>query len=137
MSGKLPKIQLLQGRELRVRMIMTIGVVIAVYMIVSTIQALWQNYQINKELIRLRDENAELKLQNNYLQNLIAYRQTESFKDKEARAKLNYQKPGEIVLIIPDDDTARFQEGNIKEQPDTNGSLVPNNPQKWWRYFFG
>jgi len=135
-AGKLPKLQLPQGRELRARVIMSIGVVITIYMVISTVQALWQNYQLDKELLELREENAELKLQNKYLQNLIAYRKTDSFKDKEARAKLNYQKPGELVLIIPEDETARFQEGNIKGQPEDT-PRIPTNPAKWWTYFFG
>ena len=137
MAKKLPIIQLPQGRELRIRAIMTVGIVITVYMVVSTVQALRQNYSLYRELAHLRENNAELKLQNKYLQNLIAYRKTDSFKDKEARAKLNYQKPGEIVLIIPEDDTARFQEGNIKDQPIEETRHQPGNPEKWWDYFFG
>jgi len=137
MTKKPPLVQLPQGRELRIRMIMTVGIIITVYMMVSTIQAIWQNYSLDKELISLRETNAQLKLQNKYLQNLIVYRKTDSFKDKEARAKLNYQKPGEIVLIIPEDDTARFQEGNIKDQPIQEIQHQPGNPEKWWDFFFG
>lgn len=107
-----------------------------VYMLISTVQAIWQNYQIDKELSHLRAENADLKLRNKYLQNLIAYRQTDSFKDKEARDKLNYQKPGETVLIIPEDDIGRFTEGNIHDQ-DPSASHPLTNPEKWWKYIFG
>ena len=115
---------------------MTIGAVLLFYMLVSTIQAVWQNYQIDRELRELREENAELKLRNKYLQNLIAYRKTDSFKDKEARAKLNYQKVGETVLIIPDDNIERFTEGNINRQEDQT-QREPTNPEKWWRLIFG
>jgi len=115
---------------------MTMGTVLLVYMLVSTAQAIWQSYQIDKELVHLRDENADLKLLNKYLQNLIAYRQTDSFKDKEARAKLNYQKQGEAVLIIPEDDIERFTEGNIKDQ-ETKTKRELTNPEKWWQFIFG
>lgn len=115
---------------------MTVGAVLLFYMVVSTIQAVWQNYQIDKELSKLRETNADLKLRNKYLQNLIAYRKTDSFKDKEARAKLNYQKAGEAVLIIPDDNIERFTEGNIKDQSE-RAQRPPTNPEKWWRFIFG
>jgi biopolymer transport protein ExbB/TolQ len=130
------KLKLPQGKELRARLMMTMGTVLLVYMLVSTAQAIWQSYQIDKELVHLRDENADLKLLNKYLQNLIAYRQTDSFKDKEARAKLNYQKQGEAVLIIPEDDIERFTEGNIKDQ-ETKTKRELTNPEKWWQFIFG
>ena len=125
-----------QGKELRARLMITVGTVLLVYIVVSAAQAVWQDFQINKELGKLRQENADLKLHNKYLQNLIAYRGTDSFKDKEARAKLNYQKPGESVLIIPDDDIGRFTEGNIKNQETVTPKALAN-PVKWWQLIFG
>ncbi len=130
------KIRIPQGKDLRARLFMTMGAILLVYMVVSTVQAIWQNYQIDKELSQLREENAELKLRNKYLQNLIAYRQTDSFKDKEAREKLNYQKVGEVVLIIPNESIERFTEGNIQDQTKTTPK-EPANPEKWWRLILG
>jgi cell division protein FtsB len=136
MNKSTVKIKLPQGKELRARLLMTMGAILLVYMVVSTIQAIWQNYQIDKELTQLRQENADLKLHNKYLQNLIAYRQTDAFKDKEAREKLNYQKVGETVLIIPNEDIERFTEGNIQDQTKTVPK-EPTNPEKWWRLILG
>ena len=125
-----------QKAAIRGRVLMTVGTILLIYMIVSTGQALWQNYRLNQELYKLRERNAELKLHNQYLQNLIAYRKTDSFKDKEARSKLNYQKAGETVLIIPDDGAQRFSEGNAKNRAKQNEAKVLSNPEKWWRAFF-
>jgi cell division protein FtsB len=136
MNKPAPKIRLPQGKELRARLLVTVGAVLLVYMVVSTVQAIWQNYQIDKDLSTLREKNADLKLYNKYLQNLIAYRQTDSFKDKEARAKLNYQKSGETVLIIPAEDSGRFTEGNAR-QHETTTPRVLTNPEKWWQFIFG
>jgi len=135
MNKSVVKIKLPQGKELRARLLMTTGAILLVYIAVSTIQAIWQNYQIDKELGQLREENAQLKLRNKYLQNLIAYRQTDAFKDKEAREKLNYQKPGESVLIVPNEDIERFTEGNIQDQ-ETTIKHTPTNPEKWWQLIF-
>jgi len=123
-----------QKAELRSRLIMTIGSLLLIYIVVSTVQALWQNYRLNQDLAGLKAKNAELKLTNNYLQNLIAYRKTDAFKDKEARSKLNYQKPGETVLIIPEDDVQRFVEGNAKAQARPAAPKPLTNPEKWWKF---
>ncbi|MFH0905416.1 MAG: septum formation initiator family protein [bacterium] len=132
------RIRVPRGRELRTRLIMTVGIAVSIYMAVSTIQTLWQNYRLDQELLKLREQNAELKLHNQYLQNLIAYRKTDSFRDKEARSKLNYQKPGETVLIIPEENTDRFTQGNITDQTKTSAlKREPANPEKWWNFIFG
>ena len=130
--------KLAKKAEMRARLIMTVGSVLLIYMVVSTGQALWQSYQLNKEMAALRDKNTELRLHNRYLQNLIAYRRTDAFKDKEARSKLNYQKPGEVVLIIPEDDIQRFSEGNVRTRLEEAERQKPlTNPEKWWETFFG
>ena len=127
-----------QKAEMRARLIMTVGTVLVIYMVVSTCQALWQSYQLNKELAALREKNIELRLHNRYLQNLIAYRRTDAFKDKEARSKLNYQKQGEVVLVIPEDDLQRFSEGNVRMREEAKAQSRPlTNPEKWWQLFFG
>lgn len=123
--------------DVRARLVMTVGSILLIYIVVSTAQALWQNYRLNQELVGLRKRNAELKLRNDYLQNLISYRRTDSFKDKEARSKLNYQKKGEVVVVIPEDDVQRFVEGNAKNRPAEQAPRELTNPEKWWKYLFG
>lgn len=137
MNTQTPAEKFRKKAEIRSRFVMTVGSILLLYVIVSTGQALWQNYQLNKEMVKLREKNAELKLTNAYLQNLIAYRKTDSFKDKEARSKLNFQKPGEVVLIIPDDNVERFSEGNAVMKNKQEKPRELTNPEKWWKYIFG
>lgn len=138
MEKKLPSLKLPQGKELKAHVFLTLGVIFLVYMIVSTGQALWQNYQLDKELSKLREEHNRLQLHNRYLQNLIAYRKTDAFRDKQAREKLNYQKQGETVLIIPNDDISQFSEGNTNKQPENDDTFrEPTNAEKWWHFIFG
>jgi cell division protein FtsB len=70
-------------------------------LLVSIFNVVWQNYRINQDIDDQKQEIAKLESENGDLKNLIAYLQTDSFKEKEARRKLNYQKPGEKVLLIP------------------------------------
>lgn len=57
--------------------------------------------------------------------------------EREARLKLNLQKPGEQVVIIQDDpddlvmENARDEEG-LLDDPDRKA----NNAEKWWDFFF-
>ncbi len=52
--------------------------------------------------------------------------------EKEAREKLNLAKPGENVIIFPNDNL----KSNINTE-DQNGNNKPGFlPLKWWRYFF-
>lgn len=138
LDKKLPKIKIPKGPELRSRLFFSAGVIMLIYMLIATFQALWQNYRLDRELAGLREQNAQLSVRNQYLRNVIAYRKTDSYKDKEAREKLNYQKIGETVLIVPQDAAERFDAGNAKRQPQAgDANLSPSNPEKWWGYFFG
>ena len=121
--------------KIRISVLIAIGVLI--YMFISTTGALWQNYQVNQEIAQLKIEIAQLENNNTQLKNLIAYLKTDSFKEKEARRKLGYKKPGEQVVALPPDDFAHTDLGNTKEEPTTDNKPSLNNPQKWWEYVFG
>ncbi len=111
--------------------------IIFVYMFVATGEALWQNYQINQEIAKLKLDIVQLEQENTQLKNLIAYLKTESFKEKEARRKLGYKKPGEQVVAIPQDNSSLTQPGNTKTEDQADTQIKMSNPQKWWEYVLG
>lgn len=124
-------------KELRSHLSLVFISAIALYMLVSTIETIWQNYKINNEIVKLKVEIAELQAEGESLKNLIAYRGTESFKEREARRKLGYQKPGEKVLAIPYSGLDSIEFGQTKETGDEEEIKKLTNPQKWWDYIFG
>src|SRR3990167_2258066 len=87
--------QIKRQRKLRSQILTAIFASIFVYMLVGTIEAVWQNYAINKEVAKLRAEIVQLQEEGRQVKYLIAYLGTESFKEREARRKLGYKKPGE------------------------------------------
>ncbi|MEA1909753.1 MAG: septum formation initiator family protein [Patescibacteria group bacterium] len=112
--------------------------IVLTYMFIITIEAVVQNYQINKEIVKLKNEIVYLQQEKTHLNHLIAYLKTESFKEKEARRKLGYQKPGEQVVALPRDSFIHTDPG-VTSTENNKGNVTPTmtNPQKWFDYIFG
>lgn len=79
----------------------TIGAMIVVYLIVMLVQTVKKNYDLGQQAKVLEAETSLLKAQAEDLTYNIQYYNTDSFRDREARAKLGLQLPGENVVIIP------------------------------------
>ncbi|MBU1082830.1 septum formation initiator family protein [Patescibacteria group bacterium] len=107
------------------------------YMVFATGETLWQNYEVNREIAKLKVEIVQLQEQGQDLKYLIAYRGTESFKEREARRKLGYKKPGEKVLAITSPLLDNVGSGQAKDMPETQAKTKITNPQKWLEYIFG
>lgn len=79
----------------------------------------------------LEQEIAKLQGQNSDLSSLIEYLRSDEFVDREAREKLNMQKPDEKVVLIPEIKKNGGQVAGavaVTEKP---------NWQLWQEYFFG
>jgi len=132
-----PIIKFINRYKPKVRASVVITTIIFVYMFVATGEALWQNYQINQDIIKLKIDIIQLNKENIQLKNLIAYLKTESFREKEARRKLGYKKPDENVVAIPQDNFIHVEPGTTQTESSPENSIHLNNPQKWWEYIFG
>ena len=106
------------------------GVFILVFISVSLAKEIVRRYEVSKEIKELEQEIVTLESRNAELDELIAFFNTEEFLEKEARTRLNLQKPGEQVMIIPDVQMAEEQE----EKASLELSL--SNPAHWWNHFF-
>jgi len=135
--AKDPLEHLKRQRQLRSQILTAIFASIFVYMIVGTGEALWQNYAINKEINHLKAEIAQLTDEGHQLKYLIAYLGTESFKEREARRKLGYKKPGEQVLALPNSILEELTPGQANGEEDTEKKPELSNPQKWQEFIFG
>ena len=97
-------------------------------------QAIRREYKINQEINALKEEITSYSKENNDLEKMMEYYNTLSYKEKEARLKLNLQKPGEKTILVdsPDEETPDME---IKKE--IKSSLVgETNIKKWWNYFF-
>ena len=103
------------------------------YLIFIFSKSVWRNYEINNQVLSLEQEIEELILEREYLKNLIAYYQTKSFSEKEARSKLGLKKKGETVLALPRPPEVDSEE---KMEKETATGEKKSNYQKWWYFFF-
>ena len=107
------------------------AVFVLIYLLVILSRVVWQNYQVNLQVVLLENQVQTLKESNDELKAKILYYQTPSYLEKEARSKLGLQKPGEEVVIVPSakpKQTTAPQKETQKNQP---------NWQTWWEFFFG
>jgi cell division protein FtsB len=77
------------------------GAVIIVYLLVVLGETVKRNYDMNRQITDLQAQITLLQDQKDALSYNVQYYNTDSFRDREARAKLGLQLPGENVVIIP------------------------------------
>lgn len=102
---------------------------IVLYMMYTVGRLAWKNYQLNLEEMKLRQDVAVLENEIQDLKNKLVYYQSDSYKEKMIRAKLNMQKEGEKVVVIT-------PEPKVEEVEEKQKRKL-SNPDKWWEYFFG
>jgi cell division protein FtsB len=78
-----------------------IGAVIALAILIRVIQTVSLNYSLQKQIDTQRQQISLLEQKNQELRYNIAYYKTNSFTEREARAHLGLQQPGENVIIFP------------------------------------
>ena len=105
-----------------------------VYILFLLGRTVWQNYGINKEIANSQKDISRLQEENKNLQDSIQYYQSTTYKEQQARLKLNYQKPGEKVYIIPNKNNS--QEENQTENTNNNTSDSRPNYLRWWQFLF-
>lgn len=93
-----------------------------------TVELYMQKRQVDSEISRLENQSNTLKKGNQQLSELIKYLDTEEYKEREAREKLNLKRPGEQVVVLPEDSSS----GQVASIQTDNQP----NPQKWFTYFF-
>lgn len=89
-----------------------------------------QRYEIESGIRGLKDQIFALEANNQKLNDTSAYLHSPSFQEKELRAKLNLQKPGEHAVALPQTPAAENQlQASVQEEK-------PQEWKEWWDYFF-
>ena len=88
----------------------------------SSVNAVQNNYELQKEISKLRQENEVLRLQNSntYLQN--KYYNTNEYLDFAARQNLGLAAPGEQVLLIPKSVAIKYVDKSLTPQQNADAS---------------
>lgn len=120
-------------RKLAPRLVGIAGLAASIYLAVVLIQTIRHNASLKTEISQLEKEVNQLKEDKEELTYRLQYYQTDAFKEKEARAKLGLQKPGENLVILPRETQADKEAEAAKAKPKAK---VPNWIL-WWRFLFG
>ena len=109
-----------------------LGLAAALYIAVYLVGTIKHNYDLQKEISILQQQIANLQVDNQQLKYKIQYYNTDSYKEKEARARLGLQAPGEGVIILPrQNDTANIQHASPSK------SKPKSNLRQWADFLFG
>lgn len=116
------------------RLISLAGIIASIYLAVVLIQTVRHNASLKSQITLLEKDIIQLNEDNKELSFLIQYYQTDAFKEKEARAKLGLQKPGENLVILPrqqkQPEVATQEKAKAKPKTEPNWEL-------WWHFLFG
>lgn len=130
-----------------------IVIIVAIFFVsVSIVNVFKKRKDVEAEIAKTKKENISLIEKKNELANLLDYFQDKSFIEKEARRRLNLQKPGEQEVIVVNDKNNGSQtdpdQANISDSlnlikdrssaqdvvADKNNALY--NPLKWFKFIF-
>ncbi|HVE80921.1 MAG TPA: septum formation initiator family protein [Candidatus Dormibacteraeota bacterium] len=116
------------GQQLHIGTIL--GFLIVIYLVVYLAGTVKRNYELQEQLNFLKQEISTLEAEKDALKYRIQYYQTDSYKEKEARARLGLQQPGESVVILPNKpkDQSAEKEGKKKRN---------SNIEQWWNFLLG
>jgi cell division protein FtsB len=106
-----------------------VGSILAVYLVVVLAQTVKKNYDLEKQIDAMQEQIVRLNDQRDTLTYNLQYYQTDSYKEKEARAKLGLQKPGEGVVILPNPSDAQAKKNAAKP------AVVPKSNLRQWLDF--
>ena len=122
-------------RLLRSKLLLSVELLFLVLIGVALGKELVQKYTIEREINQLKEEYANLEKQKVDLEQLVTYFQTDSFQEEEARTKLGLIKPGENVIILPQQNSEDRTASSLTTDESVSLSQS-SNPQRWWSFFF-
>lgn len=120
--------RVIRSRSFAVTMIIGIAI-----LSVSLAKEIIRKVQIRQQISELEREIGTLEQHNQELNNLLAYFNSSTFQEKEAKVKLNLTAPGETVVVLPDTGLAAEAESTAVA---ISNSEPTSNVQKWINYFF-
>ena len=115
-------------------------IAVFVFAIYSNVGRVMKNNLINEKLKEQRAEVDELKTYNARLKDLLAYYQSSSYQEVEARRRLSMKLPDETVIQIKNFPTSSLNSNlvdQIYKESAPKSAETKTNARQWWDYFFG
>lgn len=109
----------------------------------STIRTIQSNYDLQKQISVINQQNAVLELQNQTTALNNKYLQTDAYLDLSARQNLGLAGPGEKILLIPKSVALKYVDVKLSQQsqqPQTSADNRPGylkNAEDWRDFLLG
>ena len=106
--------------------------IIVVYLSLNVYREVKQRIEVKREIANLKMEIENLSGENDKLNNLIKYFETEEYIETTSREKLGYKKAGEKIIVFTEEDSDSILSVHQEEKEEETRS----NIKLWWDYFF-
>lgn len=107
--------------------------VLAISLVWNTTEAIYRNYDLQQQVNELEAELEVMELRNQNLAFDVAYYNTETFLELEAREKFNKIKPGEKIVLLE-----KNTEPEIDNSSSSNSEVdQSSNKQLWFDFLMG
>ncbi len=115
-----------------------IWAVIVGYSLLLVGKSTYQNIKINKDIEIEKQQIKQLEQKKSNLELALVYYQTKSFKETEARQRLNLQSADEHVVALPQASSEPSFIIVTTDDHTTNKADTTTTPPylAWWRLFF-
>lgn len=114
------------------KLFVLIVAIVAVMVTFEYARAYYQDYLVRQEIAYLEEQTEKLESKKMELLGVLKYVQSDSFAEEKARTELNLAKPGEYVVVVPQEVGAENRQENTAVLKWDNIS----NYKKWYKYFF-
>ena len=108
------------------------GLLLVILMLASIARNIGKVIVIREEVAKERERLERFEKENERLQKKITETQSDEFIEKQIRDKLGLVKEGEIVVVLPDEETLRSLAPKIEVEQD---SLPDPNWKRWLKLF--
>lgn len=140
LSGLKQKLNLSHRTDIR-HLLLYIFIIIVLAISWSSLKTIQTNYQLQKKIALLKQQNAVLDLQNQNTALSNQFYNSNEYLDLAAREDLGLAAPGETVLLISKSAALKYVDPNLATQASTPSAdtrpWVIKNLEAWRDFFLG
>lgn len=108
------------------------AIVVGILLSVTLVRNILVISSANQKIEKIKNEIADIESKNNHLKVQLEKTSREEFLEEQARNKLGLIREGEVVIVLPDEETLKQFSPKI---PEEEVSLPDPNWKKWLKLF--
>lgn len=118
------------------RLILLLEFLLVAYMFYILTSSIYKSYQIDQYIAKFEEENRSLLEENERLSDDYRYYTSEAYQEKIAKQNFGLVNTGEEVIILPETETASFQDEEESRVRYFRRWNAAGNWKKWMWFFF-